>query len=182
VEKLRLCLVLGWDRDKVGYPIPLYLSVWLGVLVFLRITQYNVDTHNTHAHSSLWTHIRKTYPYENLRKTKLADLEIHEVTTDALMSTGTMPTESIAPLNPGINPENVSTCAKSRTWTQVDRFHHNQLIYDQFTYSLRFGDNTVPKNQWYTFNPLSMLSLFHSCATCWTTLDGIRLGRAHSYG
>jgi hypothetical protein len=86
----------------------------------------------------------------------------------------------------------------------VDRFHRNQLIYDQFAYSLRFGDNTVPKNQWYTFNPLSMLSLFHSCvlaivsirrgctldraglgkamATCWTTLDGIRLGRAHSYG
>jgi hypothetical protein len=35
-----------------------------------------------------------------------ADLEIHEVTTGDLLSMGTSPTtESIAPLNPGINPE-----------------------------------------------------------------------------
>ena len=33
------------------------------------------------------------------------DLEIHEVTADASLSTGTPPTtESIAPLNPRINP------------------------------------------------------------------------------
>jgi hypothetical protein len=27
--------------------------------VFLRITQYNADAHNTHAHSPLWMHVRK---------------------------------------------------------------------------------------------------------------------------
>jgi hypothetical protein len=29
---------------------------------FFRITQYNADAHNTHAHSSLWIHVRKPYP------------------------------------------------------------------------------------------------------------------------
>ena len=57
-----------------------------------------------HAHSPLWTHVCKTYPYEHIRRTEPADLEIHEVTTDASLTTGTSPTiESIAPLNPGIN-------------------------------------------------------------------------------
>jgi hypothetical protein len=70
----------------------------------------------------------------------------------------------------------------------VGKFHHNQLIYDQFAYSLRFGDNTVPKNQWYAFVSirrgctLDRAGLGKAMATCWTTLDGIRLGRAHSYG
>ena len=68
---------------------------------FFRITQYNVDAHNTYAHSPLWTHVRKSYPYEHLRRTEPADLEIHEVTTYASLSTGTSPTtKSIAPLNP----------------------------------------------------------------------------------
>ena len=31
--------------------------------------QYNTDAHNTHTHSSLWTHVHKPYPYEHLRKT-----------------------------------------------------------------------------------------------------------------
>jgi hypothetical protein len=45
-------------------------------------------------------------PYKHLRMTEPADLGIHEVTTGASLSTGTSPTnESIAPLNPGINPE-----------------------------------------------------------------------------
>jgi hypothetical protein len=38
----------------------------------------------------------------------------------------------------------MSTRAKSRTWTRVDRFHHkepNQLIYDQFAYSTCFNVN-----------------------------------------
>jgi hypothetical protein len=32
----------------------------------LKITQYNVDAHNTYAHTLLWTHIGKPYPYEHL--------------------------------------------------------------------------------------------------------------------
>jgi hypothetical protein len=47
---------------------------------FFRITRYNVDVHNTHAHLLLWTHIRKPYPYELLRRIKPADHEIHEAT------------------------------------------------------------------------------------------------------
>jgi hypothetical protein len=47
----------------------------------------------------------QTLPYEHLRRTVPTDLEIYEVTTGASLSTGTSPTtESIAPLNPGINP------------------------------------------------------------------------------
>jgi hypothetical protein len=34
------------------------------------MTQYNADAHNTHAHSPLWIHVRKSYPYEHLRRTK----------------------------------------------------------------------------------------------------------------
>jgi hypothetical protein len=37
---------------------------------FFRITQYNADAHNTHAHSPLWIHVRKLYPYEHLRRTE----------------------------------------------------------------------------------------------------------------
>jgi hypothetical protein len=37
---------------------------------FLRFTQYNADAHNTYAHSFLWIHIRKPYPYEHLRRTE----------------------------------------------------------------------------------------------------------------
>jgi hypothetical protein len=40
------------------------------IRVFLRITQYNTDAHNTHAHSPLWIHVRKPYPYEHLRRTE----------------------------------------------------------------------------------------------------------------
>jgi hypothetical protein len=48
--------------------------------------------------------VHKPYPYEHLRKTEPADLEIHEVTTGTSLSTGTSPTtECIAPLNPRIN-------------------------------------------------------------------------------
>jgi hypothetical protein len=51
-------------------------------------------------------HVYKPYPYEHLRRTALANLEIYEVTTDASLSTGTLPvTESIAPLNHEINIE-----------------------------------------------------------------------------
>jgi len=62
------------------------------IAFFLRITRYNVDVHNTHAHSPLRTHIRKPHPYEH--------------TTGVSLSTGTSPTtESIVPLNSKINPE-----------------------------------------------------------------------------
>ena len=75
------------------------------MIVFFRITQYNVDADNTHAHSHLWIHVRKSYPYEHLWSTEPADLEIHEVTTGALLSTEMSPTtETIALLKPRINP------------------------------------------------------------------------------
>jgi len=57
------------------------------VLDFL--VQYNADAYNTHAHSPLWTHVRKFYPYEYLRRTGPADLEISEVTIGTSLSTGT---------------------------------------------------------------------------------------------
>ena len=81
------------------------------------MTQYNLDTYNTRTYSPLWIHVRKLYLYEHLWRTEPINLEIDEVTTDVLLSTGTSPTtESIAPLNPEINPgkyENIR--AKSRT-------------------------------------------------------------------
>ena len=49
--------------------------------------------------------LTQTLPYEHLRRTEPADLEIHEVTMDVSLSTETsLTTESIAPLNLGINP------------------------------------------------------------------------------
>jgi hypothetical protein len=98
---------LGEASAGQGTKRPPNLSIMhtLGIF-FLRITHYNADVHNTHAHSPLWTHVCKPYPYEHLRRTKPTDLEIHEVTTDALLSMGMLPTtESIAPLNSGINSE-----------------------------------------------------------------------------
>jgi hypothetical protein len=45
------------------------------------------------------TDVRKPYLYEYLRRIKPADFEIHEVTTNGSLSTGTSSTtESIAPL------------------------------------------------------------------------------------
>ena len=61
---------------------------------------------NAYVYSPLWTHVRKPYPYEHLRKTVPADLKIDEVTAGASLSTGTSPTtENTTPLNSGINPE-----------------------------------------------------------------------------
>jgi len=34
---------------------------------------------NTHAHSLLWKHVRKPYPYVHIQKTVMAYLEIDEV-------------------------------------------------------------------------------------------------------
>jgi len=84
-------------------------SIWTQTLeakFFLRITQVQTQMLNTHAHSTLWTHIRKPYLYEHLQKTVLAHLEIDEVTIGASLSMGTSPTtKRIVPLNPEINPE-----------------------------------------------------------------------------
>jgi hypothetical protein len=63
---------------------------------FLNYTGQRRRPH-THAHWPLWTHVCKLYPYEHLRRTEPADLE---VTTDTSLSTVTSSTtESIAPLN-----------------------------------------------------------------------------------
>jgi hypothetical protein len=48
--------------------------------LFFRITQYSADAYNTHAYLP--------YPYEHLWITELTDLEIHEITTGASLSTG----------------------------------------------------------------------------------------------
>ena len=45
------------------------------VLAYIFLVQYNADAHNMHAHSPLWTHVHKSYPYEHLRMTGLADLD-----------------------------------------------------------------------------------------------------------
>jgi hypothetical protein len=57
----------------------------------------------THPYEHTYTN---PYPYEHFWRTVPADLEIYKVTTGALLLTGTSPTtESIAPINPGINRE-----------------------------------------------------------------------------
>ena len=50
------------------------------IILFLRVHS-TTQTFNTNAHSPLRTHARKPYPYEHLRRTEPADLEVHEVTT-----------------------------------------------------------------------------------------------------
>jgi hypothetical protein len=68
----------------------------------------NLDHIYYYAHTltPIYTHVRKPYAYEHFRGTEPADYEIHEGTAGASLSTGTSPTtESIAPVNPGINPE-----------------------------------------------------------------------------
>jgi hypothetical protein len=78
--------------------------------LFFRITQYSADAYNTHAYLP--------YPYEHLWITELIDLEIHEITTGASLSTGVTyhwNSESIVPLNPGKIQKNTSARAKSRT-------------------------------------------------------------------
>ena len=73
-------------------------------LCVFYIKQYNIGVHDMHAHSILWTHVCKPYPYELLQRTEPADLEIHEVTISVSLSMGTSPTtKSIAPLNHRIN-------------------------------------------------------------------------------
>jgi hypothetical protein len=68
--------------------------------VFLKLC--NTPQH-TYTHLYEYTYANPT-SYEHLRRTELADLEIHELTIGISLSTGTSPiTESIAPLNPRIN-------------------------------------------------------------------------------
>jgi len=86
------------------------------------------DVHNTYAHSPLWTHVCKPHPYEHLRRTEPTDLEIHEVTTDVSLLTGTSPiTENIAPLNSGINP------GKCEHPCQVDDLNSDEQVPPQET-------------------------------------------------
>jgi hypothetical protein len=74
-------------------------------IVFL-ITQVQTQTLNTYAHSPLWTHVYKPYPYEYIRNTVLTHLEIDKVTAGALLSTGTSPIiERTTSLNSGTNQE-----------------------------------------------------------------------------
>ena len=67
--------------------------------------------------------------------TEPADLKIHEVTTGASLSTGTLSTtESIAPLNLGINPRKYEHSCQVENLNldgQVPPHGTYQLIYDQ---------------------------------------------------
>ena len=69
----------------------------------LHSTTYTHTTRtHTHPYEYMYTNLT---PYEHLRRIEPADLEIHKVTTGALLSTGTsLTTERITPLNPRINP------------------------------------------------------------------------------
>jgi hypothetical protein len=113
VRILWLPILSQYVTYEIPCTFPIQLEPWLFIMIyaveyisnvydninhllFFRIIQYNADAHNTYAHSPLWTHVRKPYPYEHLRRTEPADLEIHEVTIGASLSTGTLPTtESI---------------------------------------------------------------------------------------
>ena len=55
---------------------------------------YTVQLRQTHARTltPLWTHVRKPYPYEYLRRLSRQIIEIDEVITGASLSTGTSPT------------------------------------------------------------------------------------------
>jgi hypothetical protein len=103
-------------------------------IFFCELHKPGPDADAQYTHSLLWTHVRKPYPYEHLRKTVPVHLEIDEVTIGVSQSTETSPTtESITPLNPGINLEkNVSTPAKSMTWTWVSRFHDKEPNQTEF--------------------------------------------------
>jgi hypothetical protein len=61
-------------------------------LFFFSELHSTSETLTTHAHSSLWIHARKPYPYKHLRRLCRQILKIDEVTTDASLSTGTPPT------------------------------------------------------------------------------------------
>ena len=67
---------------------------------FRFFLDYTVHTHDTRTLTPIWIHVRKLYPYEQLRKLSQQILEINEVTS---LSTGTSPTtECTTPLNPRI--------------------------------------------------------------------------------
>jgi hypothetical protein len=81
-----------------------------------------------YVHSSPWTHVRKPYPYERLRKTVPAHLEIDEVTTGASLSMETSPT---IPMNTRTQTLPLWALLKdcvdeSRDW----RSHHRRLAID----------------------------------------------------
>jgi hypothetical protein len=85
-------------------------------ILFFRITRYSVDAQNTHAHSTLWTYVRKPYPYEHLRTARRSqDSQNHH----RLINTGT---------------QTLSLWAPSEDWadrSQDSRSHHKHLAVDR---------------------------------------------------
>jgi hypothetical protein len=73
-------------------------------MIFLK--NYTVQRkHLQHTHTPYEHICVKLCLYEHIRRTDSTDHEIHEVITDDSLSTGIMPTtESIASLNPKIDP------------------------------------------------------------------------------
>jgi hypothetical protein len=55
---------------QVGQPSSLYGRLSTLRSSFFTIIQYKVYAHNTHAHTPLWIHVRKSYLYEHLRRTE----------------------------------------------------------------------------------------------------------------
>jgi hypothetical protein len=80
----------------------------MGGFIFSIFFENTVQHRRSHKHT--YTHLYERthahpYPYEHLRRTEPADLEVDEVTTGASLLTGTSrTTKRIAPDNPGINP------------------------------------------------------------------------------
>ena len=54
--------------------------------IFFEITQYNSDTHNARTLTLSWTHVRKPYSYEYLRRLSRQILKIDEVIIGASLS------------------------------------------------------------------------------------------------
>ena len=79
--------------------IQVFLCLFSLFLCFFRLRS-TTKTLTTHAHSHPYEYTYKSYPYEHLRRLSQQILEIDEVTTCGLLSTGTLPTtECTTPLN-----------------------------------------------------------------------------------
>jgi len=73
---------------------------YIGHLFFCEVTQYNSDTHNVRTLTPM-NASTQILPYEHFWRLNRQIFEINEVTTDALLSTGTSTTiESTMTLNP----------------------------------------------------------------------------------
>jgi hypothetical protein len=139
---------------------------------FLRFTQYNTDAHNTHAHSPLWIHVRKPYPYEHLRRTE--HRQIWRFSKSPLVPRRRRD-------HPGINP---GKGASTRIWTLVgsvplDRPTIRLQAQSHLLWPLRTAEQ--PRRLATRFQELLIWSLitYNTIAYCWhSNLAKANLGQA----